>query len=89
MVSWRLRALLAAARRLLSNRSIINGNARTGTLDGSTFGLAFLVLVGASPPSHEYDPLFWFMCGNVVALAVLRVLLHDEKNEDTRVGFIR
>jgi hypothetical protein len=54
-----------------------------------TFGLAFLVLVGASPPGHEHDPLFWFMCGNVAALAFLSVLLHNEKDEGARVGFIR
>lgn len=56
---------------------------------GVTFALAFVLLVVGSPPGHEDDPLFWFMCGNVAALAFLSALLHSHKDEDARVGYIR
>ena len=54
----------------------------------ATFGLAFIV-VTVSSPDHGNDPAFWFITGGVVGLAVLSVLLHNEKDEDARVGFIR
>jgi drug/metabolite transporter (DMT)-like permease len=53
-----------------------------------TFGLAF-ILVAVSSPDHGNDPLFWLIAGGVVGLAVLSVLLRNEKDEDARDGFIR
>jgi hypothetical protein len=55
---------------------------------GVTFAFAFVFLIIGSP-NHRSDPLFWFVCLSVAALVVLSVMLHNEKCEDDRIGFIR